>query len=130
MMKNLLALAAAALLLIAGVGWYLDWFKIQTTPSEGGKQQVTIDVNSPKINADLSKGRENLKKILNDGDKNNVQTNSQTDPKTNPVNGSSQNTSGTFEQSEDGFFVLPPPIPAPQTAPAAVKPVPFPGLPK
>src|SRR5437764_14789020 len=60
-MRNLLALSAAALLILAAVGWYLDWYKIKTVPAEQGRQQITIDVNGGKIGEDLSKGKATLR---------------------------------------------------------------------
>ena len=64
-MRNLLAFAAAALLTFVGVGWYLDWYHIRTTPlTSTGHQNVNIDINGEKIGKDLHKGEEKAQQIL------------------------------------------------------------------
>jgi hypothetical protein len=56
-MRNLLALTGAAVLAFAGVGYYLDWYKIKpNTPSITGHQNVNVDINGGKIADDLHKG--------------------------------------------------------------------------
>jgi hypothetical protein len=63
-MRNLLALLAALLLIFAGLGWYLDWFKVKQHPSEPGHNNVSIDINTKKIGQDLHKGEQKLQQIL------------------------------------------------------------------
>jgi hypothetical protein len=67
-MRNLLALFALAILIFAGVGWYLDWYKIKTEPAAAGHHHVNIDFNGTKIREDSKKGvlkvEENVQKIL------------------------------------------------------------------
>jgi hypothetical protein len=56
-MRNLLALCGAAVITFAGVGWYLDWFRVHPSPSsEDGKRNFQIEVNKAKISDDLHKG--------------------------------------------------------------------------
>jgi hypothetical protein len=55
-LRNLLAFLAAAVLTFAGVGWYLDWFKIQTAPAASGHQRVEVDIDASKIGSDLQRG--------------------------------------------------------------------------
>ncbi len=57
-MRNTLAFLAAAVLVIAGLGWYLDWYKIGTEPGQGGHNEVTIDINARKVKSDVKKGAE------------------------------------------------------------------------
>ncbi len=70
-MRNTLAFLAAAVVVVAGVGWYLDWYKIDSTPSGGGHQEVNIDINSKKISADTQKaakrGAEELHRAMDKG---------------------------------------------------------------
>ncbi len=54
-MRNLLAFSMALLLTLAGVGWYLDWFRIQTTAGSDGHSHVNLDVNTVKAYQDVSK---------------------------------------------------------------------------
>jgi hypothetical protein len=57
-MRNLLAFLAAAVLVVAGLGWYLNWYKIDTTSGLGGHKEVKIDINGRKVKADVQKGAE------------------------------------------------------------------------
>jgi hypothetical protein len=62
--RNLLAFLAAAALAFFGLGWYLDWYKVQSTPADSGHRSVTIDVNARKIGNDLQKGGDKLHDAL------------------------------------------------------------------
>ncbi len=55
-MRNLLALLAAVVLVVAGLGWYLGWFHIRATPNGDGHEQISIDVDKKKIAADVKQG--------------------------------------------------------------------------
>lgn len=59
-MRNWLALIAAALLIFLGLGWYLDWYRLKTTPGDDGHRQINIDLNTNKITEDVNKGREKV----------------------------------------------------------------------
>jgi hypothetical protein len=63
-MRNLLALAALALITFAIVGWYLGWYQLQTEPAGNGHREVTIDINGPKIRQDLNKGKSQLSNVM------------------------------------------------------------------
>ncbi len=65
-MKNLLALAAAALIVFAAVGWYLGWYNVSRTTDPSGHQKINIDVNSPKITKDINKGFNKVKDKVRD----------------------------------------------------------------
>lgn len=55
-MRNLLALLAAVVIGVAGLGWYLGWFHIRATPTGDGHEQISIDVDKKKIAADVQHG--------------------------------------------------------------------------
>jgi hypothetical protein len=57
-MRNLLAFFAAALIVFAGLGYYLDWYKIDRVPTATGHQQLNIDIDGKKISADVRRGTE------------------------------------------------------------------------
>lgn len=58
-MRNLLAFLAAAVLAFLGLGWYLDWYKVQAVPNgASGHQSFNIEVNNNKITKDVKKGVE------------------------------------------------------------------------
>jgi hypothetical protein len=55
-MKNILTMAATGLVIFAGLGWYLDWYKVARTTTPDGKQHIVIDVNTPRIKSDIASG--------------------------------------------------------------------------
>lgn len=63
-MRNLLALAAALVLIFASVGWWLGWYRLTSNPAADGHRSVTIDIDGKKIGTDLEKGREKLRDLL------------------------------------------------------------------
>jgi hypothetical protein len=58
-MKNLLALVGAAVVLVAGLGWYLGWYKVGVSNGTG---DVQFDLK--KVEADLKKEKETVGKII------------------------------------------------------------------
>jgi hypothetical protein len=83
-MRNLLALLAMALITLAVLGWYLNWYKISSTPSSGGHRQVEIDLNTPKIGHDVEKGGEKVRKMLEKNSKKDTK-NAAEPQKTEPI---------------------------------------------
>jgi hypothetical protein len=63
-MKNLLALLGALVVTFFAVGWYLDWYKIQSTTDSAGHREVNIDLNTKKINEDIRKGADKVEKVI------------------------------------------------------------------
>jgi hypothetical protein len=70
-MRNLLAFVAAAILTFVCVGWYLDWYRVKSSPAPSGHQQLNIDLNRAKIAEDVHKGvqrgEEKLQDVLEKG---------------------------------------------------------------
>ena len=60
-MRNLLAFLMVLVLTVAGLGWYLDWFKVRTTPGTDGHTTLNIDVNKGKILQDAAKVADQVK---------------------------------------------------------------------
>ncbi|HET6575151.1 MAG TPA: hypothetical protein VFG68_16205 [Fimbriiglobus sp.] len=54
-MRNLLALIGAAVVLFAGLGWYLGWYTFALGPSAGGKQRLQLDVDTGKLTDDVER---------------------------------------------------------------------------
>jgi hypothetical protein len=130
-MKNTLAVIAFVVIAFAAVGWYLNWYGINLTPTPEGRHKVTIDLNTPRITEDLQKGREQVVKLLKkneqpEGAANTTNTNAAPFPTfTNPLPrpqtpqpGPAQNPPAAktqqpnpdwvpFEINEEGYFVLP-----------------------
>jgi hypothetical protein len=48
-MRNLLALVGAAVILVAGLGWYLGWYQLSTEPGSDGHMKVNVDVNTKNV---------------------------------------------------------------------------------
>jgi hypothetical protein len=67
-MRNTLALLAAGVLAVAGLGWYLGWYQVKSTPLPDGHRAINIDVNGKKIAEDVNKeikqGSQKLDEIL------------------------------------------------------------------
>jgi hypothetical protein len=63
-MRNFLAFLAAAVIVLAGAGWYLDWFKFSTKPEGDGHQKVLLDVDTSKMGSDVSKGETAVKQMI------------------------------------------------------------------
>jgi hypothetical protein len=63
-MRNMLAFFAALLLSVAGVGWYLGWYTIHSTPAPDGQRSVTVDINTVKIARDLRAAEERIQQEL------------------------------------------------------------------
>jgi hypothetical protein len=68
-MRNLLALVGAVVVLVVGLGWYLEWYKLGTEPAGSGHRKVNADVNTDKITEDLKKAREAVGGILHHDEK-------------------------------------------------------------
>jgi hypothetical protein len=64
-MRNLLALLGLLLVLFAGLGWYMGWYKIKTGPN------VSIDIDQKKVRQDvphlLHEGKEKVQQWLESG---------------------------------------------------------------
>jgi|RhiMetdeSRZDD1v2_1073273.scaffolds.fasta_scaffold238523_1 hypothetical protein len=109
-MRNLLALAAAGLIGFAGIGWYLGWYRFHTEPTATGRQ-IQIDLNTPKIKDDVSRGREKLRDFLSDDDStSNASPNGPSTPNS-PV------TPAGFQRPSDGNPVNNDPFPPFQAVP-------------
>ena len=63
-MKNLLALVGLVVVLVAGLGWYLGWYKLS---NEGG--HVKLDVDTQEVSKDLKKGRDAVGSIIDQNTK-------------------------------------------------------------
>src|SRR5262245_8721459 len=59
-MKNFLAFLAALIIVVAGVGWYLGWFQVSSTPLVNGHKRVSVDVDTNKVKDDVKKGSDTV----------------------------------------------------------------------
>ena len=63
-MRNILALIGAAVVSFGILGWYLGWYKIGTEPSADGHRKINVDLNTPKIAADVKTGEQKVINML------------------------------------------------------------------
>jgi hypothetical protein len=69
-MRNLLAFSAALAITVSGMGWYMGWYKVHSTPTGEGHHQVTIDIDGGKLTQDAGRvGQSVLKKTEKELDK-------------------------------------------------------------
>jgi hypothetical protein len=64
-LKNLLSMIAAGVLIFAGLGYYLDWYKIQATAGPNGTESITLNVNKNEIKKDFAIVRDRAGQIIN-----------------------------------------------------------------
>jgi hypothetical protein len=60
-MRNLLALIGLAVVVFLGAGYYLGWYKLDTSTGLNGKQHISFEVDTKKIAADSKDGLEKAK---------------------------------------------------------------------
>jgi hypothetical protein len=63
-MRNILAFLAASVICIAGLGYYLGWYSVQSSAGAAGKRQVNIDIDGRKISDDVKKGTEKFQQLI------------------------------------------------------------------
>jgi hypothetical protein len=63
-MRSLFAFLGAALVAFLVLGWFLDWYKISSTPTDSGRRQVNFDLNIPKIGEDFKKGEQKAIQVI------------------------------------------------------------------
>jgi hypothetical protein len=62
--RNLLALLGLAIVLFAGLGWYLGWYHVALTPTPNGHKKVEFDINTSKVHDDVSAGIDKGKQLV------------------------------------------------------------------
>ena len=64
-LKNLVSMIVAGILIFAGLGYYLDWYKIQATAGPNGTENITLNVNKNEIKKDFAIVRDRAGQIIN-----------------------------------------------------------------
>jgi hypothetical protein len=116
-MRNLLAFLGAALVVFLGLGWYLDWHRIQSTPKGGGHRSINIDVNTKKIGDDVNQGISKGKEILKN-ERGGKQESLEEEAESSNRNGPGQNENQSKKDTSSDLNFSWPPRPVPQTGPA------------
>ena len=65
-MKNTLALIGLVVVLVVGLGWYLEWYKLVSGPSKDGHRTFNVDVNTNKVTEDIKTGAKKVGEVIND----------------------------------------------------------------
>lgn len=73
-MRNILAFFAALMLTFLGVGYFMNWYSISTTPGPDGRRSVTIDLNTRKIGQDIHESTEKLQALIENANKDKAAT--------------------------------------------------------
>ncbi len=113
-MRNLLALVGLALVLFGGLGWYLGWYKIKTSPGEPGHRDVHIDINTQKLGSDVHNGEQHLQQWLDNGK----------DGKSEPAKEPPGKSGAVRALPEPSGFPIDPPAPGADANSVAPLPVP------
>ncbi len=68
-MRSLFAFVGGALVALAGLGWYFNWYTIVKEPTSAGHTRYGIDVDTNKVKNDVQHGVEaganGIQKIVN-----------------------------------------------------------------
>lgn len=63
-MRNLLALLALAILVLAGVGYYKEWYTFKTVAAADGHKSITVDVDTQKVKDDVNSGKKEVGEFI------------------------------------------------------------------
>lgn len=110
-MRNLLALVGLVVIGVAGVGWYLGWYKLNVTRTTDGNLQINTTVDTKKAETDSAAFFKNASTIIG----------SQIDKsgQSAPPDGTPGATPGPGAQGQTSAFnPLAPTAPTAPTAPA------------
>ena len=68
-MKNILALIGLVVVLVVGLGWYLEWFQVKSQPGSDGHRTFNVDVNTKGIVDDVKTGAQKVTNIITNDNK-------------------------------------------------------------
>jgi hypothetical protein len=63
-MRNVLAFFGALVITLTVVGWYENWFQFRSTPGADGNRNLSIDIDSKKVNDDIKKTEGNIQEFI------------------------------------------------------------------
>lgn len=109
-MKNTLALIGLVVVLVVGLGWYLEWYKIGTGPSSDGHRTFNVDVNTKKPIEDGQNLQKKISGAINHDDSKGSNTIVPSLPTPEKkVEGQPASGSGGFKFNDDGSITIIPP---------------------
>ena len=108
-MKNILALVGLAVVLFVGLGWYLEWYKIGSTPAPDGHRTFNVDINAQKIIDDEKKAQKKVTDLLNNDPKGTPGPRTGVTPvPPTPENKGDVQTTGFQFNSDGSISIIPP----------------------
>jgi hypothetical protein len=63
-MRNLLALVALAVIVLAGLGYYKEWYTFKAVAAPDGHKTYTVDVDAKKIQDAVNTGKKEVSDVL------------------------------------------------------------------
>ena len=65
-MRNLLALIGLAVVALAAIGWYCEWYKLTVTRDQSGQPEIKTTVNTEKVADDSSAFFKRMEQLVTD----------------------------------------------------------------
>jgi len=66
--KNVIVFIVVIVLLVGGMGWYLDWFSVSRETTEDGKTNVEVTIDKDNIKDDVDKAKEKVGDAIDKND--------------------------------------------------------------
>ena len=63
-MKNILALIGLFVVLVGGLGWYLNWFQVKVQKSVDGNYRVETEIDAKKAFTDVGDGTKKVGDLI------------------------------------------------------------------
>lgn len=63
-MRNLLALAALAIIAFAVIGYYQGWYTFRSSASPDGRQSIQLDVDTKKIEGSVNEVKKDVGEFI------------------------------------------------------------------
>src|SRR5688572_30719851 len=97
--RNLLAFIGLLVVGFGGLGWYLGWYKLNVSRSTDGNLQIQTDVDTKKVNKDVTDGYHKLSSALEQQAEKATK-----DANTSPPTGTPGTTPGPVNSSQGSLF--------------------------
>ena len=65
-MRNLLALIGLAVVALAAIGWYCEWYKLTVTRDHSGQPEIKTTVNTDKVAEDSSSFFKRMEQLVSE----------------------------------------------------------------
>ena len=65
-MRNFLAFLVVAILVLAGIGYYMEWYSFKTTMAPDGHKTYSVDVDTKKVQGDVNTGEKKVTDLFHE----------------------------------------------------------------